>query len=255
MFQAPTSPSGVRLRERILVMGSFGTGKTYGWLKIAEWMQRTESPGHVYVIDTDRAAERMLAPGGDFDDLANVTVRDVYEWTQYQDALEEFLPILTEHDWLVIDFVGSAWSAVQDWYVETIYDSSIDEFFLQARLNMKSGNPLDGWKDWSVINRVYKKWMDKIVHRTASHVYMTAVADPVRDTDDQALRQIYGRIGARPRGQKDLGHHPHTVALNTALGNEWYMTTVKDRSRPLVTGKQINDFAIDYLVNIAGWSV
>ena len=78
--------------ERILAMGPFWSGKTFSWLKIADWAQRTGSPAHFYVLDTDSAVTRMLNASGNFSHLTNVTVTNVWEWPQYEKALENASP-------------------------------------------------------------------------------------------------------------------------------------------------------------------
>jgi hypothetical protein len=255
MLSAPLDPRGDPLKERILTIGTFGTGKSRGWLKVAEWLQRTESPGMVYVLDTDSAATRMLAAPGEFGDLGNVTVAEAYEWGEYERTVDAWLPILRPHDWLVVDFASSAWDAVQDWYTETMYKQDIASFFLQAAMNQKAGNPLDGWKDWSIINRVYRRWIDKIIHKVPCHVYMTSPVETLRDTDSAENRAVFGRFGVRPRGQKHLAHQVHSVLLLQTTGGQWFLNTIKDRGRPVHAGLELTDFAIDYLVNTGGWGL
>ena len=242
--------------ERILAMGPFGSGKTFSWLKIADWAQKTGSPAHFYCLDTDAAVTRMLNSAGNFSHLTNVTVTNVWEWPQYEKALESALRVAKPEDWIIVDFVGSAWEAVQEWYVDQIYDADIAEFFLDARKSMRSGNPLDGWKDWSVINRIYRRWVTKMVQDCPAHVYWTATAEAIRETDDKSNRALFGTHGVKPRGQKHLGHQVHSVLLFQPFASgEWFLTTVKDRERPRLEGLKVSDFVIDYLVNIAKWDL
>jgi hypothetical protein len=160
----------------------------------------------------------------------------------------------TPEDWIVVDFVGSSWEAVQEWYVGEIYRQDIDEFFMDARKNMRSGNPLDGWKDWSIINRAHKSFMNDLIHRNPAHTYLTAVGEPLRDTDDKALKATFGAFGIRPKGQKHLGHQVHTILLlQTMRPGEWYMNTIKDRERTPHEGTKLKDFVVDYLVATASW--
>lgn len=239
------------IRERILGMGSLGTGKTTSWLQIALWLQNTGSPGRVYAIDTDRSVKHMLATIPEYAALQNIEVAEVFHWTEYVDALDRFRAIAGPQDWIVADFVGSSWEAVQSWYVDKIYGESVDNFFVQAR---QGGDNLDGWKDWSVINKVYKKWMNDLIHRTDCQIFLTAVAEAIRDTDDRALKATFGPHGVRPIGQKHLGHQVHTVLLYRSLmPGEIYLSTIKDRGRTPIEGSKLNDFVADYLIGVAGW--
>lgn len=245
-------PPTPQRRERILSYGPEGGGKTTAWLSIAKWAEATGSDAQFYVLDTDYAVEHMIeSPEWPSD---RIHVWNAIEWEEYDAAIDEILPKLRRQDWVVSDFVGTAWEAVQDWYVRKIYHTNIDDFFMEARANAKSGNPLDGWKDWSVINRVYKSWINKVVFRNDAQVFLTAQGEGVRDTDSRQLKATFGRVGIRPRAQKQIGHQAHSILLMQALRpNEPTITTVKDRGRVSLDSHRFSDFTLDYLVPVAGW--
>lgn len=239
-------------RERILAMGSFGTGKTTAWLSIARWAEATGSDAQFYAIDTDAAVQHMVTLGDWPAD--RIHVWPVFEWEEYNAAINEILPRLRPQDWLVADFVGSAWESVQDWYVQMIYKQTIDEFFLDARMASKQGNPLQGWVDWNIINRAYRAWITKLIYKAPANLFVTAVGETLRDSDSRELRAVYGPIGIRPRAQKHLSHQVHSILLFQAVrAGEITMTTVKDRERAKLEYTPLNDFTIDYLCNVAGW--
>jgi len=247
----PTNPNDP---ERILALGSAGSGKTKGWLSIAQWAHKTKSPAKFYVIDSDEAMPRMMSG---YPELTNIEYLPVHTWDGYTDALDKFGPKLTADDWLIVDFIGSAWDAVQEWYVEQIYGADMGEFFMDARKKMKAGSPLDGWKDYGVINRIYRSWMNQLVHATPGHKYLTAVSDPIRDTDPSEIKARYSKVQVRPRGQKHLTHAVHTVLLmlEPAAGR-YFITTIKDRERQELTGQAVeNDFVRTYLIPVAGWKL
>jgi hypothetical protein len=254
----PLHPS-VNLPERILMMGAFGTGKTSGWLQIAQWAQRTKSVSRFYVLDTDsgKAVQRMLlSPSSRFAGLENVEVVECYGWEDYTKGLDGFLGKATERDWIVCDFVGTAWEAVQTFYVDQIYGSDMGQFFLDARANMRGGNPLDGWKDWSVVNRLFRGFADNLFLSNPAHVYVTAQAQTLRETDAKEVKAVFGAHGVRPVGQKNLAYQVHTVLLSQqATPDKWVLNTIKDRERPALVGAEYNDFVRDYLMPVAGWSL
>jgi hypothetical protein len=241
--------------ERILALGGPGTGKTKGWLSIADWSQKTKSPARFYVIDSDDSVTRMLAGKPKLSSV--IEYRKVHQWEGYVDALNDFAPKLTDDDWLVVDFVGSSWDAVQEFYVEQIYGTDMGNFFLDARSKMKAGSPLDGWKDYGVINRIFRGWMNQLIHDTPGHKYLTAVADEIRDTDAKDIKARYSKVGVRPRGQKHLTHAVHTVMLMLEpSAKRYFYTTIKDRERVELVGHEVTkDFVLDYLVPVAGWKL
>jgi DNA polymerase III delta prime subunit len=253
-------PEGGR-REKLMLMGPPGTGKTSAWLNIAKWAHATGSPSKFYVLDTDNALDAFLEPGGQYADLdwrkgGNVEWQHTYEWEEYDAALKVFQPKLTHDDWLIVDFISPAWDAVQGYYVAEVFKSGIDDYFLNARKLAKGGNPLDGWTDWSVINRLYKKWMNELLHRTPGHKFFTAEVEGLRDTDDKGIKATYGAYGVRPRGQKQLGHQTHTTLLCAVdRSGDRVITTIKDRERLTLERKVFKEFAVDYLATVAGWQL
>lgn len=248
-------------REAILVMGPYGSGKTTAWLNIAKWAHTTGSGMQFYCIDTDNALEAFLGIGSQYQHLdarngGNIHHVPVFEWEEYEAALKQFRSQVGPEDWLVADFMSTAWEAVQDWYVTEMFKTSPAEYFLEARKAKAGGMPLDGWKDWSIINRVYNQWANTVMHRTPGHKFLTAQAKPLSENDDKGLKAIFGAHGVRPSGQKRLGHIVHTVLHSQVVRQgEVYLTTIKDRERPAIEGLKSTDFALDYLVNIAGWQL
>lgn len=244
--------------ERILIMGPFGSGKTTNWLNVAKWSHATGSPARFFAIDTDNALEAFLDSGQyahlDVRRGGNIEWVSAYEWPEYDQALNSFGSKIGPNDWLIIDFITPAWEAVQSWYVSEIFKQDSADFFLEARKAMKGGNPLDGWKDWQYINKLYKAWMDRLIHRTGGHKLFTAQVASIRETDDRAVKAMFGAYGVRPAGQKQLGYQVHTILLTQVTRQgDIQMTTVKDRERTPMVDVPINEFTIDYLVNYAGW--
>jgi hypothetical protein len=186
----------------------------------------------------------------------NVEWVPAYEWPEYEAAIKSFGPKVGPDDWTIVDFVSPAWEAVQNFYINEIFKTDSADYFLQARKNLKGGNPLDGWKDWQYINRLYKAWINAYLHRVGGHKYMTAQAESIRETDDKALRALFGSFGVRPRGQKELGYQAHTILLGSGnRAGETFVTTIKDRERSPLSEKPITEFAVDYLVQVAGWTL
>jgi hypothetical protein len=249
-------PPGIR--ERILGMGGFGSGKTSMWLNVAKWSQNTGSDAKFYVLDTDAAVGHMLSvPTSQYKDLENIILMEVSDFPEYIDALDVAkAAVRPGHDWTVVDFASSAWDASQEYYVAERYKAGLSQFFLDQAKAGAGDNPLDGWKDWSVINKLYKDFSKRVME-SKGHVFLISGAKALGDREDRSVRALFGEAGVRPTGQKHLGHIPHTVLLTrVATPGEIYLTTIKDRERPLLEGStQLGEFTLDYLVNVAGWSL
>jgi len=277
--------------ERDLVFGITGSGKSYQWLKMAQLLKPT---GAIFrCIDTDNAIPYMLEE--QFQDLkpengGNVLVHQAYGWPEYKSGVywlqrrklkQEMLSTMSSEvvkdmkvplkpiDWTIVDMVDAAWETVQDHFVSSVFDEDAGDYFLEIRKQLQSGvrkpksggspvaEGLDGWKDWSVINKLYNDWIKPIVYQIPTNVYATAKVSKVdRGEKDAEVLMMYGDLGVRPSGQKKLGHQMHSLFLMIPGKKEWYITTVKDRGgRPYFDRIRLTSFYFQYLVAKAGWKI
>lgn len=249
--------------ERILSIGDAGSGKTTNALNIARWLVRTKSQSRVYILDTDFAIPRMLTNYPEI--VPIVKLYPCYDWTDYTKASKEILRLAKQTDWVVVDFIGSAWQAVQAYYAEQVFHQQLGNYFLEVRKQMDkdkhSLNALDGWTDWQVINPLYRQWINPLLFKGQYHIYATAKADQLssdkKPTETSRVRQLFSRFGIKPQGQKDLPFQFHTLLINgyDQRTKARTITAVKDREREEVSGLPITNFAIDYLKNVAGWKL
>lgn len=242
-------------RERILTYGVGGTGKTAGLLSIA----RACPTDSFYVLDTDYGNyDRMLAT--EFVDLHNVEVTVVDEYPEFVDNVKRIHGEMGRDDWLCIDMMTASWPAVQAWFTEQVFSSDIADYFMEVRKKKaesdqtkKALGAFDGWMDWPVINKVYFKFYNQLL-KTPGHLYLAAEQDSTSADDEKEVKAAFGPYGTKPRGQKKLGHIPSTVIwLTKSRVGSWAMTTIKDRGRAEVEDEPVENFARDYLMNIAGW--
>lgn len=266
----PTLPAP----ERILAFGPAGTGKTTNWLNIAKFITLTNSDARVHVIDTDFAVDRMMAgyptvsigipADPNFaNPTATVQLYSCFEWREYVAALNAIQRSAKPQDWVVVDFIGNAWSAVQEDFVMEVFHQDIGDYFLKVRKELDNGakslGALEGWVDWQVINPRYKQWANKLLFKGRYHVYATAKSDNLssdkKPTEDAQTRQLFARYQVKPVGQKELPYQFHTVLLTGRTDDKRAITAVKDREREEVAGLVINNFTNDYLVNVAGWQL
>lgn len=256
-------------RERILTMGSYGSGKSYQWLCLARWLKTQGS--RFYVIDTDDAVERMLYE--EFPDLderagGNVYIHHAYTWETYTEAQRQILTAAGPNDWIVFDMVDSPWKAVQSHFVSEVFNKDIADYFVEARKSLadkgdktskgkdaKNLRVFEGWMDWPVINKIYDSLIMPLVLDSRSHLYFTTKVSALRAEDDPTVRDLYGPYGVKPAGQKDLGHLFHTVLLfqQGQARNTWQITTVKDRGRTYFDHDKLVNFPVQYLGGKAKW--
>lgn len=244
-----------QIKERILTLGGPGSGKTYGWLKLAAHSKDSQ----FFVIDTEIGAERSLQ---EFPQLTNVAVYPVVDWTEYREAQKEIISKATSSSWIVVDMADKAWDAVQRYYISRVFDQEMGEYFLEARTKLKKDAKslfagrdaaLKGWTDWPVVRRLYEDFFLPLVYRTPAHLYIATAAQAVSEDDGREVRELYGPYGLRPSGQKALGYQPDTVLLLAHAKDGYYVTTIKDRGgRKYFDRMKLHNLALQY-GKVAGW--
>lgn len=225
-------------------------------------MEKTDTKGSVYVVDTELPST-IERTGGD---LGNVIGHSVSAWEDLNTRVKNVREQGSDHDWLVVDNAANPWDMVQSYFVEKVHNAPSDTVYLDWALSGGvGGGPIGGefGKDWGVINKLYNAYMGQ-VQRFPGHVLMTTPAEVVKEPDRQGkggdsaeIRQEYSRFGCKPKGQKALGHQVHTVLLLQNVGDsrksDYRISTMKDRSREELAGEKFSDFVMGYLVKIAGW--
>jgi hypothetical protein len=251
-----------------MAFGHEGSGKSSGILSIA----RRSPDAKFWVIDNDNAYDRLLET--DFTDVWNMEnvlfagehfgKRPLNDWDNVVGAIKYATDNMDRDDWLVIDMVSKLWSVVQEAFIDKVFDRDIDDYFMHIRqLKAKAGDDkkalgaMDGWKDWPVINSMYSQRVADKLLNCPGHLYVVAESQKISDEDDKGIRDLYGPFGVKPAGQKRSGHIMQTVMFFTknSRTQEYKMSTIKDRGRAMWTDDVFQDFAIDYLVNTAGWEV
>lgn len=254
MLQPPS-----KARERILLIGLWGGGKSQSWADIHAWLRRTNSNARMFVVDSDFAHDRVCP------DLPEDDVRDVYEYQEYVDAVAHFRSQATADDWLVVDHISKAWDATQRYYIEQAFGKNKSTFFLEHKSAGGDGSPLaDGYgSNWQVINALYADFMTP-VKRWPGHILACAPAEPIKRPnektgkggDDKMVIDAYGRYGIKPGGQKMLGFEFLTVINMIPKSDETFaMTTIKDVKRDRPQNQVVKSFTLNYLCKIAGWTL
>lgn len=255
----------IKPRERILCFGTGGTGKSTGILEIA----RLCPDDTFYVADSEISNyDRLLATA--FTDVENVEVTPCTEWQEWVDFVAKTNAAMSRDDWMVIDMITPLWDAVQGWFIDKVHGSDIEDFFIEKRIaqqkvrdSAKKGddaankrgfsaiNGEDG--DWQVINKqIFRLYNDMM--KCPGHWYWTAEQDKISKEDDKEVKAAYGAYGIKPKGQKKMPHVPMTsIWLTKSRVGAWAMTTIKDRGRTEVEDEPVENFARDYLMEIAGW--
>jgi hypothetical protein len=264
-FSAPTTGNPPRtIPERILIYGPPKVGKSRAVLSVARRHADANSDARFHVINTEAGYLKMMA--GEFGGLDNVTVYDVADWPELKAAAKTINDAkLRPHDWIVLDLASALWTMVQDYYVDQVFPDArigdLGDLFALSRTD--SSVELDGWKDWSVINKLYNSVMHRLIIRPPGHVIVVTGSKPLLETsksgkvgESAEVKNTYGRVGSKPAGQKDLDYQLDSIIyMERTLSGKYLMTTTGDRDRERMEAVEVGDFGITYLMGYAGWQM
>jgi hypothetical protein len=252
--------SPYRFKERILAFGMEGTGKSSITLSIA----RYRPMDHFHIVDMDYSRTYMRLLETEYQDVldrGNVTVHEVEpEWEEFTETFAEIIAA-GDHatDWLTIDPVTVTWDMVQAWWLDTVQGTDIADYMAQLRRDTDDAKEysaaLAEAMQWPSINKQYQQKFYKNFRSWRGHSILIAEAAEVGRQEDAEVKSTYGFVGYKPKGQKTM---PYASASNIFLDHprkdEWRMTSVKDRGRELQERVPFDEFAIDYLCDVGGWT-
>lgn len=263
---ALTIQSSGTARERILVYGAPGSGKSYAWQCIL-----AATPDHVrfHVIDTDAAWEsardsEQFAP---YDH--RVTLTEPNDWLDYVDAIKRAKAEMNRDrgDWFVVDLADHAWDAAQSYYEDRKYDGSAE--WTEAFINrVVDGTVADEDKDvgarWGAINKLYSM-MRLFVVRAPGNVFIAATEKDFKKDrqgnylweEDNVIRD-FGKEGVKPGGQKHLPYDVRSTMHLIRRGNgSREIKMIKERNREHIWDGKFTrphtDFTRDLLMSVYGW--
>lgn len=252
-------PGNSRIKERITAFGKDGVGKSSIILQILE--RHTDANAYVIDLDYSQAYERLMwLEHPDVEDRLHIMSCDA-EWTQFADVFAQCVESGDpENDWLVIDPVTVTWQMVQSWLSDQVHGHDIADHMVKLKRESKDikefNKNLSNDMTWPIINKQYQEKFLGLYRQWRGHVLLIAEATAVRKDAEDAERKEFGFVGFKPNGQKSLSHVSSTnIFFDHPKIDEWRFTTTKDRGRALQEKVVWDDFAMDYLVDIAGWEL
>lgn len=248
-------------REKAMVFGPSGSGKSSCWVSIADWYQKTRTPGKVRVVDTDQAWEAMRSD--ELDRVVEVYDAEVAEFPKWVDQLQSWRPLVQRDDWAVVDMVDTVRAAAENHYWSTITGGDmLGEIYLRAESEgFDTSGPYG--KHQGNITKLYNDFMRVFLNLPCHKLALAPAQEVMVNKDGRALNQNdaeYVRFKYKPVGHWRTPHNFHTILLTREVPGEWNLTTVKERGpigkgRPYLTGEKVTDsgFVGAYLMKVAGW--
>lgn len=244
--------------ERLLAFGGGGAGKTTAILSIARHLKQ----GVMHVLDADDSSPYQRALATDYADCADRVnvIRVANDWDKWTAAFAKMLKAArSDHDWIVPDSISGSYDSVQNYASEAVHGHDLATHMLQLKQQFPNDpkgyqKALSNSMNWPWVKKEYQQRVWGPLAEWQGHVFMTAEAKSVSKDADAEEKMIYGPIGYKPNGQ---GRINHVMSTNLFFAHpahgRWEFTTVKDRNREEVDRRTYTEFAIDYLVGIAGW--
>jgi len=223
--------------------------------------------GHWWIVDNDLSFSYGRALSTTFEDVAdrgNYSLFEIEpEWDAHVEVMAEILAKgdMTR-DFLVYDSTTPTWQWVQNHASDKVHGLDVADFMLKARAehpdSIKEYNKtLTEGMSWPLINKMYQRDFYNPLRKWRGHFILTAEAAEVRTGnhgDDKDVIQLYGPYGVKPKGQGGIHHVAATNLLFTkGRTGDYKWTTIKDRERDEYENAPLEDFAEDYVENVAGW--
>lgn len=249
-----------RFPERLCIFGEGGSGKSNAILNWARYMPDVQ----FWVKDTDIsfAYDRGLAlEYPDVDERGNVHVLLSSNWDEYIETGEQIVRDGKPGDVFVVDNGTFPWQWVQDAHAQAQYGKDIDVFLAELRRqyagdNKEYAKALSEGMQWPIINKKFQAGFYRPFHSWRGHAVIVAQAKSTKNEKDEDMLTQFKVHGAMPAGQKDLAYVMRTNMLMMDRGRgKWAFSTTKDQGRDKVEKVDMTEFAMDYLVELAGWQV
>lgn len=272
----PTLKNGKSIRERIGLYGPPKVGKTHQYFNIALWHHNLGSDAQFYALSTDTSYE-VLSTNEEFEELDNIEWTDVVNFQDYLSAARGYAANMRPQDWLCVDLMSDAWPAVQDEYARVQTKQAGGNLEDMGDLWATSGSteeyPIGGW-EWQMPNARYRILANNILLRCPGHLMLiygqkelTPDSSSGKSGESAKVKEMFGHIGLKPQGQKEDPFRYHTFLhidsngpkkqkISTAgerWGNrEWLGNKM---SNGQVRDEPFDDFFVDYLCKVAGWTM
>lgn len=250
--------SAFRFPERILLFGGGGAGKTHAALSIASRVAR----GHIHILDCDVSGAYDRAIAVDHPDVeSRATITRCSDWADYIGALETAVrdgdP---EHDWIIVDPHSVSWDWVQDHILGLLYGDDLVGELIQLKKDYADDAKgyhaaKSNMMNWDLVKKEYNRAFAAL-QRWNGHVVLVCEAKELYAREDEQTKSLYGPLGVKPAGNARNRHVTSTTLyLDHPSRDRWRVTTVKDRNREELDKVVVDDFAMDYLMGVAGWRI
>src|SRR3990172_6601508 len=192
-------------RERILVWGAKGVGKTYLTIGLMEFARLTRTKSFFWIIDNDNQMSATgLCEGGQFEHLLPMCKIWVPEsWDEYGPLTKEIKTNASPEDWISIDMISNTYSQMPDWWIQMAYGQETHGYWATVRKDIldtqreaedkgtRKGHEKQfggtAGADWQFIGKEYRQWEKQLTIYHPCHVLALAAEQEIEERWDPKL--------------------------------------------------------------------
>lgn len=239
------------MRERILITGDTGSGKTRAVFSIAEsYLARTQ--GTVYYICLDDGHHRFMPRVTQHTKSGRFNVWSVGDWLELRDTYRGIKTAWQNGDMLILERIDLAWDWVQSYVnasINEVDEQQLDDLYLERLIaKRKTGAPPTkdvsiksadtGAIFWDLVKNSLKSvvW-DATAGKDANVMNITVIgtelALPTSDRYESKPNdpRNLGGLGYTVQGEKNVPSFFETHILLRLTAKGYVASTVKDRER------------------------
>jgi hypothetical protein len=198
-----------------------------------------------------------------------VDVAMVEDWTELCEALDRAFTKSARDDWVVIDSISDVLDFGLDHYNQLIRGQDTTEYLAnwakrandptKLKATGQQGALIEGGV-WDFFGPALRSRIIRRIKNPGRHLYVTAQAQAAgaNPKEDAQTKIMYGGIGWKPRGQRDVGFNAATVVyLEKDRAAKGKYSVAKNWGRERTTGPLMDvpyeNFATDFLFKKCGW--
>ena len=224
--------------ERVLLYAESNMGKSFSVLCLAEYLNETSPDSKIWVLDPDRGIQKAWKQEKPAVKIKYIATPD---WPTLEEALDHIEDQISPNDWVVCEMMGRYWEMAQSYEVGEVYGSKAGEYLLLARQkaiqDAKSNKPATlSSVDWQVVKKLHNDdFADRVASWDCNILWTTAADRLIQELDAPQTLSTFESVGFKPDGEKRNVHRVDTAMFMYKNAKGRYITTVKDRGRPLMT--------------------
>ena len=205
-----------------------------------------------------------------FEALSNVVYEEPDDWEGLTDATTRFLGKIKEGDWLIVDMITPCYEWCQEWGAREVYGQEKDVLMARTIAKQMTDKKLDSTAQvnmgqalldvvpWKIVTPRYRNWASKLISHPG-HVLFVSGQKEIYRNEKGAAKEQFGGEGVRPDAQGHTGHLMNDIIWVRAprVGEPPRMNTIgigARGGRPVLTGEEVENFALDVLVEKYGWT-